>query len=758
MLKNLLTLTVHESILDNLTLKEPINTDILIKLINSDLLKKSFKNPLVEFFYCNEKDQLEDYKNLIKDDKAYVTYKKPEGMKFGRSNPIKGLGLFCLRREIRHTLTKNKYVDIDIKNCHPVILLQICKDNIIDCEELNIYINNRDEIINEIMIKYNVSYDDVKKLFIRLLYFGTFKMWADEMKIQDKPTNYINRFITEITQIGEIIANKNPEIKKLIIEKKKKLKEKDFNIIGSTIAYYLQEIESRILERIYKYCINRDIIKDNEAVLCADGLMILKENYKDDYLLKFNKLIKKHFNLDLIFIKKDINMDYLDILDNHLIFKDNILDVDFSISQLREYFDSDIQTYKNKLINNFHHTTAFKYFNNYHAYFYLVDGVYKIFNSEIIPYKKFNNTFKEIIYKEEIENGKIKEYKFTDLFDKCIYKRQYSTFDFEPNKKICDDKFNLFLGFKYDDNKIKFDINKINHFLNHIKFICSDNDEVYKYFISWMAHIIQKPEIKTKVALVLYSIIEGVGKNIIFDIFGELLNGYNAKFTNTEAIGEKFNSDLMGKLFVIGDEVKGRKTDIMNELKDIITRLEENIELKGKDKFKIHDYKNYAFTTNNENIFKISSSDRRFMLIECPEVKKDNEYYKLLFDMILDKETLKHLHFYLKHYDLTNFNPMNIITTDYKKNIILCNIPPYIKFLKDNFASYENDQFTALDLYNKSLEYARVNKMNSTYSEQLFYKQFKKVFGKYYCSGRSVYYNFICNIDDINKCIEDNLI
>ena len=101
---------------------------------------------------------------------------------------------------------------------------------------------------------------------------------------------------------------------------------------------------------------------------------------------------------------------------------------------------------------------------------------------------------------------------------------------------------------------------------------------------------------------------------------------------------------------------------------------------------------------------------------------------------------------------------MNIITTDYKKNIILCNIPPYIKFLKDNFASYENDQFTALDLYNKSLEYARVNKMNSTYSEQLFYKQFKKVFGKYYCSGRSVYYNFICNIDDINKCIEDNLI
>ena len=53
MLKNLLTLTVHESILDNLTLKEPINTDILIKLINSDLLKKSFKNPLVEFFYCN---------------------------------------------------------------------------------------------------------------------------------------------------------------------------------------------------------------------------------------------------------------------------------------------------------------------------------------------------------------------------------------------------------------------------------------------------------------------------------------------------------------------------------------------------------------------------------------------------------------------------------------------------------------------------------------------------------------------------------
>ena len=88
-----------ESKLDKLTLYEPIDITILNKLINSDLLKTVFHNPLCKG-YENEKCHLISYKKLIKKGKAEVKYNKAKNIKFGRVNPHKGLGLFSIRREL----------------------------------------------------------------------------------------------------------------------------------------------------------------------------------------------------------------------------------------------------------------------------------------------------------------------------------------------------------------------------------------------------------------------------------------------------------------------------------------------------------------------------------------------------------------------------------------------------------------------------------------------------------------------------------
>ena len=104
-----------ESKIDKLTLYEPIDVTILNKLINSDLLKTVFHNPLCKG-YENEKQYLLCYKKLVKNGKAVIVYNKAKNIKFGRVNPHKGLGLFSIRRELRHTLCKGKFTDIDIEN------------------------------------------------------------------------------------------------------------------------------------------------------------------------------------------------------------------------------------------------------------------------------------------------------------------------------------------------------------------------------------------------------------------------------------------------------------------------------------------------------------------------------------------------------------------------------------------------------------------------------------------------------------------
>jgi len=120
---------------------------VLNNLINSTLLKESFNNPMAKIYHT-EKNQLIKYKELIQDDGlVHVKYNHVKGMESGRANPDKALGLFTIRPEIRPTLSKNKYVDLDIDNCHPVILHQILEANKIENPYLRSYIEFRQKMV-----------------------------------------------------------------------------------------------------------------------------------------------------------------------------------------------------------------------------------------------------------------------------------------------------------------------------------------------------------------------------------------------------------------------------------------------------------------------------------------------------------------------------------------------------------------------------------------------------------------------------------
>ena len=170
---NNLELTFKSSVLDGITLKEKIDIDLLDKLINSNLLKETFNNPMSKI-YKTEKHQLQKYRDLITDGYANVKYERVKDMNCGRSNPNKSLGLFSIRREIRQTLTKNNYIDIDIDNCHPVVLNEILKQNNINNKYLQSYVDNRqvwfDNVNNHYDIKTICNNDPIKMKEIPKIY------------------------------------------------------------------------------------------------------------------------------------------------------------------------------------------------------------------------------------------------------------------------------------------------------------------------------------------------------------------------------------------------------------------------------------------------------------------------------------------------------------------------------------------------------------------------------------------------------------
>ena len=313
---NLFSLTVEQkpNQLNNIKLVEYVNTNILHKLIHSNLLKQTFNNPFSSKCYDNEKQQLEKYFKMLKKDihdkpLAEIIYKQSD-IKYGRVFPKNSLGLFSLRREIRHTLARDYYIDIDIENCHPVLLYQLCQANNITCKYLKKYIDNRTEILNETMNIYKVSKDQAKQLYIQLLYFGSFDSWCKNHNIENnEPLKFIVKFKNELKTIGEIIVGNNPKLSKAIEKRKEEQNIKDYNLKGSVCSYFLQEYESRILEAIFLYLKEQNII-NNDCVLCADGLMIPKDKYKPELLNDFNELIKNKLGFDLNFTQKEMNQGY----------------------------------------------------------------------------------------------------------------------------------------------------------------------------------------------------------------------------------------------------------------------------------------------------------------------------------------------------------------------------------------------------------------------------------------------------------------
>ena len=109
-------------------------------------------------------------------------------MIFGRTYCYKGVGLQYLRQEIRHTLANGICTDIDIVNCHPVLLLQILQTKYNDYKQrfkgLYKYIKSRSEILDRVQSQYNVDRDTAKNLFIRILYGGNFEKWLSDNNIE----------------------------------------------------------------------------------------------------------------------------------------------------------------------------------------------------------------------------------------------------------------------------------------------------------------------------------------------------------------------------------------------------------------------------------------------------------------------------------------------------------------------------------------------------------------------------------------------
>lgn len=281
-----------------LYLKETVDPNILQNLILCEELKPEEVTLLKQY-----------QKKLNKKEKTVVVaYNKL--MDMGRRYPEKSLSLGSMSKRTRHTLVSKTHTDIDIANCHPVILSQYCEKNGIVCKVLNDYVEHRNLRLQELIDTCEITRSIAKDMILCVMYLGLLNDFCMANNIMNSTPKWIDDFAKECKQIADFIKGKNEGIYKKISASRNKDWKK--NKVSSTMSFVMQIIEDDLIMHARHKLSECGYIVES---LCFDGLLIQKKELNEDVLGNLSAYCeeKTGYNVDFEVKPMTLGIDLVDI-------------------------------------------------------------------------------------------------------------------------------------------------------------------------------------------------------------------------------------------------------------------------------------------------------------------------------------------------------------------------------------------------------------------------------------------------------------
>lgn len=242
---------------------------------------------------------------------------------------------------------------------------------------------------------------------------------------------------------------------------------------------------------------------------------------------------------------------------------------------------------------------------------------------------------------------------------------------FHPiNERFYKGKLNTYFGLgvlpaPYDEDGEDLEI-----YLAHIRdVICSGSEEYYTYLVKWMAHMVQKPEEKPEVAIILKAG-QGTGKGSFVSPLGKIISAHYAHPQKADHVVGRFNNILENCVLLFADEFFAGSKKVTDTLKGMITEKTTTIERKGIDPVEVNSFTRIIMASNHENIVSIEKDERRYFYLEVSEhVKQNSQYFDRLHAVIGETESDQSrfagkLLAYLLDVDLTGYHPRQVPKTE----------------------------------------------------------------------------------------------
>ena len=253
---------------------------VIVKLEYADeeRVKKLHKSPLLG---PKDRAMLKSYLKQRKRKNRFTvryTYRHVGG--FGRLYvDVEKVGHQMLSKNIRKYITNGYYVDIDIVNCQPTIILSLFREFSVKCpDELKRYVCDRVTVLAEngitdkkIVNKYhNKRNGNIPYPFLKEIHRAIYEDLVPRLK--DSP---------QFSQLWQSIEESD----------------KKYNKEGSFLSYVVATVENRILHLMEQYFLSHGFEPDS---LIFDGMLVKKDDAIDDaFLRSCEEHIEKETDVEL---------------------------------------------------------------------------------------------------------------------------------------------------------------------------------------------------------------------------------------------------------------------------------------------------------------------------------------------------------------------------------------------------------------------------------------------------------------------------
>jgi hypothetical protein len=253
--------------------------------------------------------------------------------------------------------------------------------------------------------------------------------------------------------------------------------------------------------------------------------------------------------------------------------------------------------------------------------------------------------------------------KFIDKWMNDPKIRTYDSMDMYPPPLKCPPKvYNLWTGYAVERLTCESSGN-VTPFIKHIDILANHDEKVREFIILWLAHMFQRPGELNGIALVFRSN-PRAGKNIFWNVLMRLLMGAD-KFKETAmASRELFGQFSVGrfrKVLINIDEMGGKEGAALSEvLKNAITSMKYNHEIKGIDPMETNNFNRFVFTVNKDLSVKVDFGDGRYVVVSVSnEMIGNKDYFMSFIEYMNDPTNLKAIHEYLMAQDISQVNWQN---------------------------------------------------------------------------------------------------